>query len=77
MISTKIVITDFHEKIRKLSFLFFRLLKMFLKSREKGLFSKIKFVPFKISKPDSLRVNQPYLDFKILFGNSPKPNGSR
>ena len=61
MIFTKIVIANWHEKLRKLSFLFFRKIqirKIFAKILGTSHFWNIKVALLKISNPDSLWVNK-------------------
>ena len=57
MIFMKIVITNFHQKLRKLSVMYLRKIQMMAKSLEIRRFLNIKVASFTIYDPDSLGVN--------------------
>ena len=75
MIFTKILITNFREKMQKLSLMFFRKIQMLKTVRKKPKsmpFWYIKLALFKISNPDSLRVKAvfPELISKFMYNSN-------
>ena len=67
LVSTKIVISNFREKIFENDYLWssanFKWWKMFANSLETSLFSRIEVASFKISNPDSVRVKSTMVKF--------------